>query len=427
MPSALGATFHFVTAQVSWEALHWADLYDILVLGMLLVLGLNALLNACFFPRLRPQRLESAQDRPRISVLIPARNEAHQIERCLQSLREQTYENVEILVLDDDSSDGTAEVVEDLGFIRAGADERSDGRYLLLQGEPLPRGWTGKCWACHQLAAKATGDYLLFTDADTVHHPQSVESVLELAHRQRADLVSVWPHQITVTWSEKLVIPMVAFLGCLFWPQWMLQLAVRVSPRRLSWIPKKIWERVGAANGQYLFFTKDGYADIGGHQAIREELVEDVAFGRRMAQRLPRGGRLLNVDGHDVVECRMYGSFPEVWEGFSKNLYPVFRGRERGFALVGVLLLLTFLLPFFLFLARDQPWLVALQVQVILLLRLLITVRFATSWMSLVLHPFSLLMVWGIGLNSWWQARHARLAWKGRVYDEKGRAGDPYS
>lgn len=387
--------------------------YDVVVIVLLGLFLLNVLLNAICFLTVKRRRMKRPHDidQPRVSVLVPARNEAHQIARCLESLSSQTYGNIEVILLDDCSEDDTAGVAKGLVFC-----ENSRGKCQLMRGQTMPHGWAGKPWTCYQLSRQATGDFLLFTDADTVHHETSVESAVVMAVEKQTQLLSVWPHQVTVTWAEKLIIPMSYLLGLAFVPYWFLRIAQR-SHKSFRWVPRAMWRRMGAANGQYMLFTRDAYKALGSHQVVKNNLVEDVALGREVTKRIPKGWRIINVDGHRVVECRMYREFLEVWEGFSKNLRPAFEGRPLEFLGVCVILAVTMCLPFVWFIVREQPWLVTLQAQLILLIRLVLTVRFHTSWSSLALHPFAMLLSLVIALNSWRQRMTGKITRKRRQYD----------
>jgi chlorobactene glucosyltransferase len=238
-------------------------------------------------------------------VLIPARNEANRISPCLHSLVNQDYPNIEILVLDDYSEDGTAEVVRQFGKVR------------LLIGKPLPEGWSGKSWACHQLANAAGGELLLFTDADTVHSVGAVSAAVREQRRTRADLLSVWPYQISETLAEKLVIPLLFVVAGSFVPHWLIYLSqtakwpFRNFPR--AWVAS-----LGVANGQFLLFSRESYFRIGGHEAVRDKMAEDVALGRTIAGQI--GMRLVNANGVLLVQCRMYRSLEEIWHGFTNTL-----------------------------------------------------------------------------------------------------------
>ncbi len=394
--------------------------YDAVVIGLLGLFLLNVALNAIYFPTVKRQSVKRPRDadQPRVSVLVPARNEAHQIALCLESLTSQTYRNLEVIVLDDCSEDDTAGVAKELGLREDGK-----GKFQLIRGQAMPRGWAGKPWACYQLSRQATGDFLLFTDADTVHHETSVESSVAMALEKQTHLLSVWPHQVTVTWAEMLIIPMIYLLGLAFIPYWFLWIAQR-NHKAFRWVPKFMWQRMGAANGQYMLFTRDAYKQLGSHQLVKDNLVEDVALGREVTKRIPKGWRIVNADGHHVVECRMYREFLEVWEGFSKNLRPAFEGRTLEFVGVGVILAVTMFLPFVLFIVREQPWLVTLQAQLIFLIRLVLTVRFHTSWSSVVLHPFAMLLSFAIAINSWRQSVTGKITWKRRQYDFSSRQNE---
>ena len=296
--------------------------YHLAVTFFLLVLTLNIAVNWWLFVAPRPRRFSQPGrgpgEAPLVSVLVPARNEAPRIAACLQSLLRQDYPNYELIVLDDHSEDETGRIIEGLGFeLDPGASRR------LLAGEPLPLGWTGKAWACHQLAAAARGDYLLFTDADTVHEPTALGACVGHAQATNAGLLSAWPHQVTRTWAECAVIPLVyvLLLGAL--PHGILiYLQRRPDKARQG---QRAWLRaLGAANGQYMLFRRDVYELIGGHAAVRDHLVEDVLLGRLVAERTGEGIKLINCDGSKLVHCRMYESFADLWEGFTKNLRPVF-------------------------------------------------------------------------------------------------------
>ena len=249
---------------------------------------------------------------------------------CARFLR-QDYPNYEVLVLDDHSEDDTAAVV--LG-------EVSRAKKVIAaacsKGRPLPPGWTGKAWACHQLAAEARGEYLLFTDADTAHEPAALGAFLGHALDTDAALLSAWPRQVTGTWSEHAVIPLVyvLLLGAL--PHYLLRRLQRHPEYARGASPASL-RTLGAANGQYMLFRRDAYEAIGGHAAVRDHLVEDVALGRLVAARTAEGMRLINCDGSRLVRCRMYASFAEVWEGFTKNLRAAFAESAVPFWVFGAL------------------------------------------------------------------------------------------
>ncbi len=218
-------------------------LYQQIICILLTVILINLLLNLRSLRKVRSSN-EIPEPAPLISVLIPARNEAANIGSCLDSLRKQDYSNLEILVLDDSSTDDTAAIVE-----RVAAEDR---RVRLLKGQPLVAGWAGKPYACHQLAKEARGSWLLFTDADTIHAPSTLRHVLSAALNARADLVSGFPYQRTTSIWQKMAMPILFYFMLLCWmPFWWIQRSGRTLP--------------SVAIGQFLFFSTDAYRAIGGH------------------------------------------------------------------------------------------------------------------------------------------------------------------
>ncbi len=234
------------------------------------------------------------------------------------------------------------------------------------------------------------------------------------AQRTRASLLSAWPRLITSTWGEQLIIPMVLLIGMTLYPHWLLVLlqATGLGAR----LPHAVRRSLGAANGQFLFFTRAAYDRIGGHEALRDHLVEDVALGRAIAARMDEGLRLVNCDAVRFSTCRMYRSFGEVWEGFTKNIRPAFERSLIGFLLIGAGSALCFLGPFLLLATGHFQRTILIEIALIYFLRLLLTVRFRTSWLSLVLHPIGHALSLAIGLNSWRLSATTGVTWKGRTY-----------
>jgi chlorobactene glucosyltransferase len=237
------------------------------------------------------------RDPPFVTVIVPARDEERNIERVLRSLASSRYPAFEILVVDDRSSDRTAELACSVAPGQA-------RRLEVIRGEPLPGGWLGKPWACWQGVQRAHGDLLLFTDADTVHGAELLSrSVRELRERE-ADALTVLGRQLLETFWERLIQPQI-FLTM------MVRFADARRPR-----PSARW-RSAIANGQYLLFRREVYEALDGHRGVREEVVEDQA----LAQRLVRGGyRLWIGRAEDQLATRMYESLGEIIAGWSKNL-----------------------------------------------------------------------------------------------------------
>lgn len=234
-----------------------------------------------------------------VSVVIPARDEEANIERVVRSVAQQKGV-AEILVVNDQSRDGTAEILERL--------KTEFAQLRVLSTDRLPEGWTGKAHAVATGARAAGAEWLLLTDADTEHLARGLESLLTRATSERIDMLSVSPGQETPTWWEKAVIPLV-----------YVELARKFRFEDVS-DPSS---PAAAANGQYILIRREVYERVGGHAAVRGEILEDVALARRVKS---SGGKILFQPGAQWVRTRMYRTFGEMWCGWTKNLYLLYEG-----------------------------------------------------------------------------------------------------
>jgi chlorobactene glucosyltransferase len=232
---------------------------------------------------------------PMISVIIPARNEERNIRRCVQALFRQTYPNFEILVVDDRSTDRTLGLLTEL--------EKEDDHLRILHGSEMPADWAGKPHALVQGAAAARGEWLCFMDADTFAEPALLISTFRQTVAQEADMFSILTEQELGSFWERTILPLV-FLGLSFgFP------AERVNDPGM---PDAI------SNGQFILIKRQVYDQIGGHSAVKDRIDEDKA----LAILIKRAGfRLILADGRKVARTRMYTSLPEMWEGWTKNIY----------------------------------------------------------------------------------------------------------
>jgi len=235
---------------------------------------------------------------PSLSIVVPARDEERSIERCVRSLLAQRWLDLDVIVVDDRSTDATPQILERLA--------REDPRLRVVRGEELPDGWIGKPWALAQGARLARGEWLLFTDADSVHDPAGAASALWLATRAGVDALSIATHQELGTFWERAILP--SILGMILFVSGPLG-AVN-DPAK----PKK-----ALANGQYILVARHAYEALGGHAALRGEIVEDVAFARRL--KADGRFRFLLAGGDRLASVRMYHSLGEIWAGFTKNVY----------------------------------------------------------------------------------------------------------
>lgn len=270
-------------------------IYHAAVTLILVVIFINVWKNLRYFQE-PPTEGDLPSPPPLISVLLPVRNEERNVAGCLEALLQQDYPRLEILVLDDDSSDRTAEIAAEFAA--------RDARIRLLKGAALPFGWHGKAFACHQLAREARGEWLLFIDADVRPAPNAVSASLRAALREKGDLLTYLPYLVTGTFWEKVLMPMVAFF-----PFFLLPMRQITHSRNTLF---------SMAFGPFMLFRASTYWKIGGHAAVRQQITEDMALGRLVKQ---RGGRLLLLDGTRVVAVRFYHNLGEIWRGLAKSAY----------------------------------------------------------------------------------------------------------
>jgi chlorobactene glucosyltransferase len=257
---------------------------------------------------------------PLISVCIPARNEERNIRACIEGLLAQDYPNLEIIILDDRSTDGTPEILRGI-IMESGSPlpERHGQASALhiLNGSELPPGWAGKPHALYQAAPAAHGDWLCFIDADTFLSPSALSSCYAKAIETSADMFTIMTFQILGSFWEKVVMPLV-----------MTALSVGFSPRKVN-DPNR---PDAIANGQFILIQRTVYDAIGGHESVKDQIVEDKAISEQVKW---NGYRLIVADGHSVAKTRMYTSLPEIWEGWTKNIYLGLRD-QKGLVYLGV-------------------------------------------------------------------------------------------
>lgn len=376
-------------------------IYQVAIALLLSLALLNLALNmrSLKIPKRNPRVPHPA---PLVSIIVPARNEEANIGPCLASLMKQDYPNFEIIVLDDNSEDATAAVVRRLS--------EGDSRVHLIDGEPLPAGWAGKPHACWQAARQARGEWLLFTDADTVHSPDMLRRTLALALETRVALLSGFPRQLTEPLSQKIAIPMIYFIILSWAPLWWLHR----SPRPVA----------SVAIGQFLLFSAKAYRGIGGHEAVKNRITEDLYLGAEIAK---NGGRHLAVDLSDLVSCRMYGSASAVWNGLTRAIYAVSSISPAGLAGLLVAGYICFLAPFYWLwkMAFDSAFLpvwgplVILQVALLFIMRRWVDARFKESLLSTMLFPLGITFIIAVVVNGMArQLSGAGVSWKKRIYDK---------
>lgn len=377
----------------------------ILILALFATLALIgmagiAMVNVFAYPNLgysnRGQQHRLAEQ-PLVSILIPARNEAAVIGHTIRSLTTQTYLNYELILLDDNSTDETAAIA-----LEAGA---GSPKLRIISGKPLPAGWLGKNWACHQLAQAAAGDFLIFTDADVTWVPNALSALVAEMTATNADLLTIWPTQKSVTWGERLTVPLMALVVLGYLP--------------LPLVHHTPWPMFAAANGQCMAFRRRAYEKIKGHTTVRSEVLEDVTLSRYLKA---NGLRLRMADGAGLITCRMYQNWADVRSGYAKNILAGYGGRVSFLGLATLFHWVVFLLPWlWLALGWLTPAIAGWPVWPLVLVGLGAGVRALTAaatgqrLLDALLMPISVLLMTRIAAQAIWWHYHGGPRWKGRV------------
>jgi chlorobactene glucosyltransferase len=363
-----------------------------------------------FYYFLRPLKTRRIEDQnlPFVSVIVPARNEELKVERCLRSLANQDYPNFEIIVVDDLSTDRTGEIIRNLStefpVIKA------------VSGTVNPDGWIGKCNAIVQAGGHASGQWLIFTDADTCHDNQSVRKAVSFAIENQVDLISFMPLQELGSFWEKTIMPplLSSFLlgDCLHMVNWP------DASRAYAY-------------GQYILARASSYHAVGGHQSVRDEIVEDFALARAFKT---SGRRIMVVDGRSLYKVRMYLGLETLWHGWVKNLYSFAECNPLFLTALLVAMNCVLVAPFIEFgtaLAYTSQYtsqlsnfsLILLSLATVQLGELFIAGRLTakhiegTRWYHFFLFPLSGVMISALYMTSAFKVMSgSKINWKGRSY-----------
>jgi len=350
---------------------------------------------------------------PKVSICIPARNEENNIKRSVSFALAQRYEALEVLVLDDNSSDRTPEILNAI-------DNSSNHKLKLIEGKPKPNDWLGKSWACHQLSKHASGEILIFIDADVWLEPEATLRVIRTMGHDVVDFLTVWPRQELRTFWEKTIIPLVYYSLFTLLPF----ACVHKFPR---WIPaifrRKLSPFFAAATGQFMAFKRSAYEAIGGHESVKHTIVEDVELAKNIKR---HGFSMKMYNGISAVHCRMYTSLDEIQQGFRKNFLAGFNYNIPLFIFMGLLHIIVYILPaitLIVALFTNQILtgiLSAACILTVIIQRLLMDSRFRWE------RKYSLTHILGVG---WFQIlgiivlqdyfKNKMPTWKGRPVSEK--------
>ncbi len=366
----------------------------------LLILALVAW-NALAWPPLKPVRQPAEDAGEECSILIPARNEAHNLADCLEAALAQGPCVREVIVCDDHSSDATVAIARRFA--------RLDPRVRLIGAPPLADGWSGKSWACLALAQAAEGRWLLFIDADVRLAEGAAAAMIAAARRRRASFLSCWPGLALGGFWERALMPLLNFVVFTLHPA---PLALRRTDPSL-----------GLAHGACILARAGAYHRLGGHRLVPGEMFEDTALARAWRA---GGERAICLDGSRIVSVRMYDSLPAIWQGFKKIFRPAFR-RQTSFWLFfgfhGTCFLLPFVaLPFVALPFAGGAWPFWLAAGAVLAMRALQAWRFGYPAWAALLHPPAQALLLANGLASWWALRSGSgVEWKGRTYHARPR------
>lgn len=339
----------------------------------------------------RPTRGPSPRPEP-LTVLIPMRDEIDNVTDCLNSALaalDRWPGPARIVVLDDESSDGTSKLLRQIGH--------AEGRIDILAGDPPPSGWHGKPWACHQMSRVAADDgVMIFLDADVRVEPDAFTASVALLRETGLDLVSPYPRQVTRGLVERLVQPLLQW-------SWMSTLPLRVAERSAR-------PSMSAANGQFLVVDTSAYRRAGGHEAVRSEVLEDIAILRAFKR---SGARGVVVEGSAIATCTMYDGWREVRDGYRKSLWSAF-GSLPGTVAVTTLLHLAYVLPPIAMVTGSRVGLVGYLAAVS---SRMITARTTGGrpWPDPVVHPLSILAFTALTADSVVARRSGTLTWRGRA------------
>ncbi len=377
----------------------------LVIAGVALYIALYTHVRAAVDPRLEPEtdRLPEGTEAPLVSVIIPARNEERNIEACLRSFLDQTYPNLEIIVYNDRSEDGTEAVAR---RVAEEAEKGEEGKNIkIINGESLPEGWVGQIWGNVRGAEAAKGRWLLFTDADTQHSPRQVEAAVSYCLRENADFLSLYPAMEAKSIWERIVQPFV------FWSYWLWYSPAAVANPR---------SEKATASGVFIMARRETYEESGGWEKVKDCIPDDFAFAESVKH---SGGRTHMILGVKTMKVRMYRDLAEIWEGWNRYFLS---GMDNSVPLavvsliyyVGFNILPFAVLPVALLAGKS---LIALSSAAaaggLLYSRIRSNRLFHVEWWSALLHPAASLIVTAVVLNSLYRRFTGRgIRWKDRVY-----------
>ena len=355
-------------------------------------------------PFLKKSKGKKPQSTPLISVIIPAKDEEENIEACIRSILAQDYTNLEILVVDDRSNDRTLEIASKF--------ENSESKVRVIQVKELPKGWTGKNHAIHEGVKPAGGELLLFVDADTEHDPRTITSSVVQMEQHSLDALSIEPYFVWTRFIQKLTFSILTtVVACLF-PIFLVN--HKGSHRTLS-------------NGQYILIKKKVYDTIGGHEAIKNRILEDLA----LIENTKKNGFNYNLAvGTDFIKVKMYRDLATFWKGWGRILFPALKRNLLLATFLYFLAIVISIIPFIIVFHAFLAWMAGLPplntisiLAICVICTIYITNGFINYFFRInpfytLLHPFAVLSGMAILGNSVWiSLKKKQIEWKGTIYN----------
>ena len=347
----------------------------------------RTILNLAIIHRLR---VRMPARTPLVSVIVPARDEEKSIGATVRALLAQTYPSIEVIVVNDRSTDSTGAILEAI----------DDGRLVTIHGEEPPAGWLGKPWALHQGSLRARGELLLFVDADVLYEPPALAAAVARLEESGVEMITLFPRLGMKGFWEHIAMPNLAVFLFMVMDLWLAN--------------RSRHPLLGVGGGPGNLVRRDAYEAAGGHEALKDAVVDDVALSRLMRR---AGHRTEAVRADDFVYVRMYCGLREVISGFTKNCFATFGRSYLSMFVLVVLSLLLHVYPYFAVLTGD-----VIAIATVILISVSRVVLFSSLGYRLDNAIFGnplmvLLWLWILFRSAWITGIRRRLHWRGREYD----------
>jgi glycosyltransferase involved in cell wall biosynthesis len=370
------------------------NIFGYITLFFALIISIHAIINLllCIKPAARTNKQYGL-----VSILIPARNEAKVIERCVRSLIAQDYKNIEIIVYNDQSTDDTGSIMDRLA--------QEDSRIKVMHGDHLPAGWVGKCHGCHQMSVAAKGQWLLFGDSDIAMTTDAVARALATAEKHNVSFLSLFPRFDNYGFWEKAILPLFYFYLYAFMPIWAIN-----KSKSINFV---------AANGSFILIDRQLYDQIGGHEVVKDKVLEDVLLARHIKG---KGHKIIYGDGSSIYSAHMYDTLGGIWEGFSKNSFSFFKWDyflAISFIVIGMTICLSPFILTVLQIGQGSTFfsLEAATATIYIVTMAIISLYVRQGLIGIIFFPISLFLSFAVIINSMYRVATGKgLTWKGRSY-----------